>query len=64
LFGGGPLVNLPITIQNNFAVPTAVAIGVDPQARLRMPPTDGKTTLRYQTRQTLFNIQPLRIDHV
>jgi hypothetical protein len=26
--GGGPLVNLPITIQNNFAVPTAVAIGV------------------------------------
>jgi hypothetical protein len=26
--GGSPLVNLPITIQNNFAVPTAVAIGV------------------------------------
>jgi hypothetical protein len=25
---GGPLINLPITIQNNFAVPTAVAIGV------------------------------------
>jgi len=28
LAGGGPLINLPITIQNNFAVPTAVAIGV------------------------------------
>jgi hypothetical protein len=26
--GGSPLINLPITIQNNFAVPTAVAIGV------------------------------------
>ena len=24
--------------------------------------TDGKTTLRYQTRQTLFNIQPLRME--
>jgi hypothetical protein len=23
--------------------------------------TDGKTILRYQTRQTLFNIQPLRM---